>query len=128
VASTRIGLAVSAIFTAPATRRRPSKIASGQNCTVSESSCQELTRLAYGACSNDGRLSNTKLARMSSGRYCLIRDLGLVKGGRGLRHHEVMLELSWRSLVRFAMSSVRANRTELGVAGEPEAVEPIQPT
>jgi hypothetical protein len=75
-----------------------------------------------------GRLSNTKLARMSSGRYCLIRDLGLVKGGRGLRHHEVMVELSWRGLVRFAMSSVRANRTELGVAGEPEAVEPIQPT
>ena len=43
-----------------------------------------------------GRLSNTKLVRMSSGRYCLIRDLGLVKGGKGLRHHEVVLELAWR--------------------------------
>jgi hypothetical protein len=38
---------------------------------------------------------------MSSGRYCLIRDLGLVKGGKGLRHHEVVLTLSWRGVFRF---------------------------
>lgn len=30
-----------------------------------------------------------RLARMSSGHHCLIRDLGLIKGGKGLRHHEV---------------------------------------
>ena len=35
---------------------------------------------------------------MSSGHYCLIRDLGLVKGGKGLRHREVALELTWRGL------------------------------
>lgn len=52
----------------------------------------------------------------------------MVRGGKGLRHHEVVLELSWRGLVRFRMSRVRANRTEVGAAGEPDAVEPIQHT
>ena len=28
----------------------------------------------------------------------MIRDLGLVKGGKGLRHNEVALELRWRGL------------------------------
>ena len=35
-----------------------------------------------------------KLARMSDGSYCIIRDLGLVKGGKGMRHHEVLVTLS----------------------------------
>jgi hypothetical protein len=39
---------------------------------------------------------------MSSGRYCLIRDLGPVKGGKGLKHHEVVAEFTLRGLVRFA--------------------------
>jgi len=46
------------------------------------------------------RFGNTRLARMSSGHYCVIRDLGLVKGGKGLRHHEVVLDLSLRGLGR----------------------------
>ena len=40
-------------------------------------------------------------ARMSSGRYCLIRDLGPVKGGKGLKHHEVVVEFTLRGLCRF---------------------------
>ncbi len=48
-----------------------------------------------------GRFKGSRLARMSSGQYCLIRDLGLVKGGKGLRHHEVVLCLSWRGLAQF---------------------------
>jgi len=40
-----------------------------------------------------------RLARMSSGRYCVVRDLGLVKGGKGMRHHEVVLALSLRDLL-----------------------------
>ena len=48
---------------------------------------------------------------MSSGHYCVIRDLGLVKGGKGLRHHEVVLDLSprglWRGAFKFAKSVVR---------------------
>jgi hypothetical protein len=41
---------------------------------------------------------NCRIARMSSGRYCLIRDLGLVKGGKGLRHHEVLVAFTLRDL------------------------------
>ncbi len=33
---------------------------------------------------------NCRVARMSNGEYCLIRDQGLVKGGRGLKHHETL--------------------------------------
>jgi hypothetical protein len=33
-----------------------------------------------------GRFANTRLARMSSGRYCLIRDLGLVNDRRSHPH------------------------------------------
>jgi hypothetical protein len=43
---------------------------------------------------------NCRFARMSSGRYCLIRDLGLVKGGKGLRHHEVLIAFSVRAALQ----------------------------
>jgi hypothetical protein len=43
---------------------------------------------------------------MSSGHYCLIRDLGTLKGSKGLRHHEVLLELTWRG----APAEVRRSR------------------
>jgi hypothetical protein len=32
--------------------------------------------------------ADVRIVRMSSGKLALIRDLGLVKGGKGLRHHE----------------------------------------
>lgn len=35
--------------------------------------------------------ANVRFARMSDGRIVLIRDLGLVKGGRGLRCHERLI-------------------------------------
>ena len=54
------------------------------------------------------RFRNTRLAKMSSGHYCVIRDLGLVKGGKGLRHHEVVLDLSWRGALQFARSVLPA--------------------
>jgi hypothetical protein len=41
---------------------------------------------------------NCHLARMSDGHYCIIRDLGSVKGGKGLKHHEVVVDFSWRAL------------------------------
>jgi len=40
------------------------------------------------------------LARMSDGTYCIIRDLGLVKGGKGMRHHEVLVTFSARIFLR----------------------------
>ena len=42
-----------------------------------------------------------KFARMSSGTYCVIRDLGLVKGGKGMRHHEVLVTFSFRAFCRW---------------------------
>jgi hypothetical protein len=57
------------------------------------------------------RFKDCRLARMSSGHYCLIRDLGLVKGGKGLRHHEMALELTWRGLFVLLKSVARANWT-----------------
>lgn len=38
---------------------------------------------------------------MSSGTYCIIRDLGLVKGGKGMRHHEVLVTFSPRAFWRW---------------------------
>jgi hypothetical protein len=58
---------------------------------------------------------------MSSGRFCLIRDLGPVKGGKGLKHHEVVLELSWRGMLRFAASAIRTNRVDDVMPQESEA-------
>jgi hypothetical protein len=67
---------------------------------------QDLTESIRNAFSRSmGRFKNSRLARMSSGHYCLIRDLGLVKGGKGLRHHEVVLDLSWRGLLRLIIPS-----------------------
>jgi hypothetical protein len=59
--------------------------------------------------------------------YCLIRDLGLVKGGKGLRHHEVVLDLSWPGLIHSLKSLLRLNRKERG-ASPPEQEAPIKAT
>jgi len=52
-----------------------------------------------------------RLARMSSGRYCLVRDLGLVKGGKGMRHHEVVIAFSVRELLKW-LQKPRGKRFE----------------
>jgi hypothetical protein len=65
-----------------------------------------------------GRFAQTRWARMSGGQYCLIRDLGLVKGGKGLRHHEVVLNLSWKGAVQFAKSILKAQPKGFSRASE----------
>jgi hypothetical protein len=69
------------------------------------------------------RFANIRLARMSSGQHCLIRDLGLVKGGKGLRHHEVVLVLSLRGLAGFAMSRIRNRSQESTATAEPKVIQ-----
>jgi hypothetical protein len=54
-----------------------------------------------------GHFKNCRLARMSDGHYCVIRDLGPVKGGKGLKHHEVVLDVSVRGLVLFLFPRLR---------------------
>ena len=72
------------------------------------------------------RYADIRFARMSSGHRCLIRDLGLVKGGKGLRHHEVVLELSWRGLIQFAASRLRRGESRHQVAHQPDASLPYR--
>jgi hypothetical protein len=55
---------------------------------------------------------DAKFARMSSGTYCIIRDLGLVKGGKGMRHHEVLMTFSLGALGR-SMGLVRGDLTDV---------------
>jgi len=57
---------------------------------------------------------DAKLSRMSSGTYCIIRDLGLVKGGKGMRHHEVLMTFSLGAFGR----SIGLMRGDLTGAGK----------
>jgi hypothetical protein len=43
---------------------------------------------------------DVRLVRMSDGHLALVRNLGLVKGGRGLKLHEKIVSLSLTSLSR----------------------------
>jgi hypothetical protein len=36
---------------------------------------------------------------MSDGHYCLVRDLGPVKGGKGMKHHEVVVDFTLRGIL-----------------------------
>jgi hypothetical protein len=53
---------------------------------------------------------------MSDGHYCIVRDLGLVKGGKGMKHHEVVVDFNRRGMAKLfqrglahLMTSARAN-------------------
>ena len=59
------------------------------------------------------QFKDAKFARMSSGTYCIIRDLGLVKGGKGMRHHEVLVTFSLGALVR-SIGFLRGDLAGLG--------------
>jgi hypothetical protein len=60
---------------------------------------------------------DAELARMSDGTLCLVRDLGLVKGGKGMKHHETLMMLSVRGL----LSGLRLSRSRADWAAlEPE--------
>ena len=65
-----------------------------------------------------------KFARMSSGTYCIIRDLGLVKGGKGMRHHEVLvtfsLKASWRWMGLIRRDVVRTKKSSAWLERMPE--------
>jgi hypothetical protein len=55
-----------------------------------------------------------ELARMSDGTLCLVRDLGLVKGGKGMKHHETLMTFSVRGLLAgIRLSRSRTERCEL---------------
>lgn len=49
---------------------------------------------------------DARLARMSDGSLCLVRDLGPVKGGKGMKHHELVMPLSVRGLINVARPAI----------------------
>src|SRR6266700_4904616 len=51
------------------------------------------------------RYEKYRLARMSDGHYCLVRDLGPLKGGKGLKHHDVIVDFTLRGIVKFSTRS-----------------------
>jgi hypothetical protein len=62
------------------------------------------------------------LARMSDGTYCVIRDLGLVKGGKGMRHHEVLMTFSIKALSkRIQQRSLRSFQSLARHTDSPES-------
>jgi hypothetical protein len=67
-----------------------------------------------------------KFARMSSGTYCVIRDLGLVKGGKGMRHHEVLVTFSsraaWRWIGKVTRDAIGKKRRTAWLQRLPEPV------
>jgi hypothetical protein len=67
----------------------------------------------------DRMFKNCRWARMSDGHYCLVRDLGLVKGGKGLRYHEVVLDLSLRGMKLLAKQGVAALAAKAAAKLEP---------
>ena len=64
----------------------------------------------------------SRLVRMSSGTYCLVRDLGLVKGGKGLRHHETLLTFSGKGLWLACRSLSAGRRSDPRQFPNPENV------
>ncbi|MDO9439307.1 MAG: hypothetical protein Q7T73_00305 [Beijerinckiaceae bacterium] len=59
-----------------------------------------------------------RLVRMSDGSRCLVRDLGPVKGGKGMKHHEVVMALSLRGLINVARPAKTATVTEYPVPAD----------
>jgi hypothetical protein len=51
---------------------------------------------------------------MSDGHFCFVRDLGLVKGGKGMKHHEVIVDFNRRGMVElFKRAFARPQRGAL---------------
>jgi len=59
---------------------------------------------------------NCRLARMSNGEYCLIRDQGLVKGGRGLKHHETLIVFSIRGIATKIVNSSKQKKSASAIS------------
>ena len=66
---------------------------------------------------------NCRLARMSDGHYCIVRDLGLVKGGKGMKHHEVIVDFNRRGMLTLLRRLLaRSPKAEQGSHDAPDGV------
>jgi hypothetical protein len=64
------------------------------------------------------KFKGCRVARMSSGRYCVIRDLGLVKGGKGMRRHEELVVLTPKGIRIFLIATARGLLVPLTEGGK----------
>ncbi len=74
-----------------------------------------------------GMFRNCRLARMSDGHYCFVRDLGPVKGGKGMKHHEVIIDFNRRGVVTFVrrmFAMVREDRPSQSFSVRADMREP----
>jgi hypothetical protein len=62
---------------------------------------------------------------MSDGHYCIVRDLGLVKGGKGMKHHEVVLDFSRRGMVAL-LKQLLARAPKRGLSRAPDYQVPLR--
>ena len=63
-----------------------------------------------------------RLARMSDGHHCIVRDLGLVKGGKGMRHHEVVVDFNRRGMMTLLKRLLTRPKAELSTRVAPDGV------
>jgi len=63
------------------------------------------------------RYPDLRLVRMSDGRWSVIRDLGLVKGGKGLRCHECVFSFRF-DVRRLLPSRGKARAAAISTPGE----------
>jgi hypothetical protein len=86
----------------------------GSCSPVDFSACQELTRRFSPASSRlmgiRSYFQGGRLARMSDGSYCIIRDLGLVKGGKGLKCHRTLLRLTPKGIISKIVEAIIPER------------------
>lgn len=62
---------------------------------------------------------------MSDGHYCIVRDLGPVKGGKGMKHHEVVVDFNLRGMAKLLKRALA--RSQTGAATEETAYQaPLQ--
>jgi hypothetical protein len=72
---------------------------------------------------------NCRLARMSDGHYCFVRDLGPVKGGKGMKHHEVIVDFNRHGMVAlFKTAFARLHGLRDGPRSEPRTPAPASMT
>jgi hypothetical protein len=67
---------------------------------------------------------NCRLALMSDGHYCLLRDLGPVKGAKGMKRHEVVIDFSRRGIVEIFRRVIRRGAIIADGPGQIQASTP----
>ena len=63
---------------------------------------------------------------MSDGHYCFVRDLGPVKGGKGMKHHEVIVDFNRRgmaALLKRAFARLQERPKRLGALPDAQVVD-----